>query len=226
MTTSVLDGEAVDVFNAARADYLAAQPITFDVAFDDVSFGYWGRQGDLERAAIGILGFDDAKSERFTRIGEARWRDILTFSPAEPGLARAQELPDGRLSAGGWTDPVPTQVLEALGCDVVVLVNRRDGIGGFTTGVAELLGASQDELDDLYDLSDPASAFSLSLSRADGVWCTDWDAPDTFDIDALSAEGYNAPLETASDFFLGAAEPYPGAATGLGIFGCSASVSP
>ncbi len=225
VTTSVLEDGAIDVFNQARTDYLNAQPFTFDVNFDDVRFGYWGMAADLQRAQTALAeNFDDFKSQRFTSLGEAVWREVLTLSPAEPGLARALELPDGRISAGGWSDPVPTQALQALGCEQVVLVNRRDGIGTFTVDVATQLGADQAVLDALYDLSDPASSISDSLSRADGVWCTDWDAPDTFDIAGLSAEGYNAPFETTSAFFTDAAEPYPNQSDNLGIAGCTPGV--
>ncbi|MEO0973705.1 MAG: hypothetical protein AAFX85_11475, partial [Pseudomonadota bacterium] len=206
--------------------YLAAEGIEWNVSFDDVRFGYWGRSADIARAQVRLANeFADFKSQRFTSLGEAAWRDILTFSPAEPGLARALELPDGRLSAGGWSDPVPTQVLVALGCEEVVLVNRRDGTGAFTTGVAELLGANPADLDALYDLADPASSFSDSLSRASGVWCTDWDAPDTFDIEGLSAQGYAAPFETSAPFFTQAPEAYPDISDSLGLVGCTPGVT-
>ena len=222
VTTSVLQGDAVDAFQAAKASYFAAQPVSeLGVDFDDVRFGYWGRTRDLRRAEIFLpYLFRDAKSARFTPISRAPWREILQFSPAEPGLARALELPDGRVSAGGWTDPVPTQVLRAIGCRRVVLVNRRDGIGNFTTGVASLLGASQEELDDLFDLADPRSGFSTALRRANGVWCTDWDAPDQFDITGLSAEGWSPPLETRDPRLL----RYENAGTDLGIPGCTPGV--
>ena len=136
-------------------------------------------------------------------------------------MSRAVALPDGRVSAGGWTDPVPAQVLRAIGCRRIVLVNRKDGIGGFTTGVAGLLGASDEELDALYDLGDPDSGFTSALIEADGVWCTDWDAPDQFDIRALSAEGYDAPLETSDQRLLS----YENASTNLGIVGCTPLVT-
>lgn len=222
VTTSVLTGAAVPAFEAAKASYFAAQPVTeLGVAFEDVRFGYWGKRRDLRRVSRRLPRlFDDAKSAQFTPIPEAPWREILQFSPAEPGLSRALELPDGRVSAGGWSDPVPTQVLRALGCRRVVLVNRRDGIGGFTTGVATLLGASQQELDDLFDLSDPSSGFSTALRRASGVWCTDWDAPDQFDIRGLSAEGWEPPLETRDPRLL----RYENAGTDLGIPGCTPGV--
>ena len=38
VTTSVLEGDAIDVFAQAKADYFAAQPVDFDVSF--VSLGH------------------------------------------------------------------------------------------------------------------------------------------------------------------------------------------
>ncbi|MEL7368577.1 MAG: hypothetical protein AAFN74_06685 [Myxococcota bacterium] len=225
VTTSVLQGDAVDTFQAAKLRYFAAQPVTeLGVDFDDVRFGYWGRRRDLRRAeALLPLFYPDAKSDRFSSLGRTTWRAILQLSPAEPGLSRALELPDGRVSAGGWTDPVPSQVLRAIGCRRVILVNRRDGIGSFTTGVAGLLGASEDDLDALYDLADPQSGFTSALRAAAGVWCTDWDAPDTLDIRGLSAQGFSPPLETADRRLL---RRYSGAGTNLGIGGCTPGVVP
>lgn len=218
VTTSVLEGAAIDQFETALDAYFAAQPVNLDVNFDDVRFGYWGRRGDLRRVENRLpQTFSDEKSARFTRLGQRPWREILTRSPAEPGLSRALSLPDGRISAGGWTDPVPAQVLRAMGCRTTVLVNRRDGIGGFTNDVAEQLGATQSDRDALFDLTDPNSGFTTALSDADGVWCTDWDAPDTFDVTGLSAEGYNAPLETNNADLM----EYANASTNLSISGCT-----
>ena len=219
----MLKGDAVRAFQAAKDSYFAAQPVDdLGVDFEDVRFGYWGRERELKRVGFLLrLFFRDAKSRKFTRIGEATWREILQFSPAEPGLSRAVELPDGRVSSGGWTDPVPSQVLRSLGCRRIVLVNRKDGIGAFTTDVATLLGASQSDLDALYDLGDPGSGFTSALRTADGVWCTDWDAPDTFDIRALAAEGWAPPLETSVPRFL----DYENAAPDIGIAGCSPGVT-
>lgn len=219
VTTSVLQGDAVAEFAQAKASYFAAQDVSLNVNFDDVGFGYWGSEADLD-AVAGNLDMSDPKSARFTSLGEDVWRNIVSVSPAEPGLSRALELPDGRVSAGGWSDPVPTQVLNALSCPRVILVNRRDGIGGFTTGVATQLGASAADLDAQYDLSDPGSGFSRSLSEASGVWCTDWDAPDTFDIAGLFAAGWSPPLETADRKLL----TYENAGTGLNLPGCTPGV--
>lgn len=218
VTTSVLEGDAIDAFAQAKASYFAAQPVTLDVAWDDVRFGYWGNSDDLDTVADAFAdAVGDPKVAKFSALGESPWSDIISVSPAEPGLSRALELPDGRVSAGGWSDPVPAQVLNALECERVILVNRRDGIGGFTTGVAMQLGATDSDLAAQYDLADPDSGFSRSLSEASGVWCTDWDAPDTFDVAGLFAEGWNAPLETADRKLLS----FPNSGTGLGIAGCT-----
>ncbi|MFK7888814.1 MAG: hypothetical protein AB8G16_18300 [Gammaproteobacteria bacterium] len=221
VTTSVLQGEAIAEFAQAKASYFAAEPVSLDVNFDDVGFGFWGATGDLNTVAANIGAFDDPKSARFTSLGEDIWRNIVSVSPAEPGLSRALELPDGRVSAGGWSDAVPTQVLKALNCPRVILVNRRDGIGSFTAGVARQLGASEAQLDAQFSLEDPNSGFARSLSEADGVWCTDWDAPGTFDVAGLFAAGWNPPLETADRKLL----TYGNAGTGLGIAGCTPGVS-
>lgn len=225
VTTSVLEGDAVDAFQAAKTSYFNAVPIdSLGVSFEDVRFGYWGRERDLRRVRRRLPGlFSDAKSEKFSKIGESPWREILGFSPAEPGLSRALELPDGRVSAGGWTDPVPAQVLRALGCRRTILINRRDGIGTFTTDVATQLGASADEIDDLFDLGDPDSGFTSALRDADGVWCTDWDAPPTLDIPGLSAEGFGAPLETSVRPWL---RGYDGASRDIAIPGCTPGLLP
>ncbi len=220
VATSVLEGDAIDTFAQAKTDYFAAQPFSLDVSFDDVKFGYWGRRDDLERVSQNIGQFDDPKSAKFTTLGSPQWRDILSVSPAEPGLSRALELPDGRVSAGGWSDPVPSQVLSAAGCERVILINRQDGIGSFTTGVAEQLGASQADLEAQYSLTDLNSGFSRSLADAAGVWCTNWDAPDTLDIAGLAAEGWNAPLETSDPDLL----VFENAGSNLGIAGCSLGV--
>ena len=223
VTTSVLQGPAVAAFREAKAQYFAAEPpASLGIAFDDVGFGYWGRTREIKRVRRKLRRFRDAKSARFTSIGEATWREILQFSPAEPGLARALELPDGRVSSGGWTDPVPSQVLRALGCHRIILVNRQDGIGGFTTDVARQLGATQNDLDALYELSDRRSGFTTALRAADGIWCTDWDAPDTFDIRALSAQGWAPPLETSRRRFL----RYENASTDIAVVGCSPGLAP
>lgn len=224
VTTSVLEGDAVTTWQAARAAYLRAEPYTFDIDFADVAFGYWGRADHLARVAANPHGFDDAKTAKFRSLGEATWREVLGYSPAEPGLDRALELPDGRVSAGGWSDLQPVLVLKNLGCDEVVYVTRRGGAGWFITGIAGMLGMDADEDRALFDLSTTDSAYGLSLASADGVWCTNWDAPSPLDLDAMTDDGWNAPLETTDPVFVAADDPYANISPRLGIAGCTLGV--
>lgn len=108
-------------------------------------------------------------------------------------------------SAGGWSDLHPVLILKAAGCERVVYVTRKGGESFFGQGVAKrLLNLERDwsllssknpvtgtqnrkmnksgDLSDLsspwsmlYNLGNPLSSFSLSLSTADAVLCTNWD---------------------------------------------------
>ena len=95
ISTSVITGSSVEKWSSARDAYFAAGEIELGVDFDDVKFGYFGDQDTLDTAARNAAGFSDVKTSKFHAIGPATWRTALSFSPAEPGLARALELPDG-----------------------------------------------------------------------------------------------------------------------------------
>ena len=130
----------------------------FSVKAEDVLFGYWGPAADLARieknlktpfkSADGRM-WDfskDAKSRRFYALGDESWAQVLSASPAEPGLAPLQEVVINRgsktervYSAGGWSDLHPGAVLKAAGCDNVVYVTRRGGESLFGQGVAKRL---------------------------------------------------------------------------------------
>ncbi len=220
VSTSVVTGAAVGTFAQARSDYGAAQPYTLDVAFDDVRFGYWGATDDLERVASNSLGFDDLKTSKFLGLGTASWGEALAFSPAEPGLARALEIDAAQVSAGGWSDLHPTLVLANLGCEEIVYVTRRGDESSFATGVAEQLGMDEAGKAALYDLDAPSS-FSASISEADAVWCTDWNAQSPTDLAGVFADAYSAPMQASSRFFTDGVDPYSGVAPELGLRGCS-----
>jgi hypothetical protein len=220
VSTSVLQDEAAEIFAQARADYLAAQPFSFEgIDFADVRFGYWGARSDLDRVASNPMGYDDAKTAKMLSLGEATWREALSFSPAEPGLARALEIGDGLVSAGGWSDLHPVLVLKNLGCDEVVYVTRRGPESGFATGVATLLGMQPEDHETLYDL-EATSSYTRSLEEADAVWCTDWNALQGTDIVGVYAHAYGAPLESTSPFFE-TADAYPGLVERTGHPGCT-----
>jgi hypothetical protein len=221
-TTGTIVGSGVPKWEQARADYFAATPTPLTLDFEEeVRFGYWGRRDDLLVVELGLLQESDLASRKFAPLGRATWRTILSASPAEPGLSAGVPLPGGEISVGGWDDPLRVLVLDALRCRHTVGVNRPGGVGGFTTDVTSLLGASPAELDALYSIANPDSSFSVGLARNEGNWCSDWDTPDGFDVEALFEAGFNAPFLTSDPFFLDGPRAYPGASPDLEIFGCT-----
>lgn len=163
-TTAVLTNnayfEAMDSFAHYSIAFDPAFGKKFSVTSKDVLFGYWGPSASLRKiesnlktpfkTADGrVWDFSkDAKSQRFFALGEGNWAQVMSSSPAEPGLAPLQELDlgteptatKGRVySAGGWSDLHPGAVLKAAGCENVVYVTRRGGESLFGQGVAKRL---------------------------------------------------------------------------------------
>ncbi|MBT8495601.1 MAG: hypothetical protein KJO07_21315 [Deltaproteobacteria bacterium] len=222
VSTSVLTGDAAKTFADARAAYLAGEPQTdIDIQWDDVRFGYWGSAADLARVASNPQGYDDDKTRKFLPLGNATWREALSYSPAEPGLARALELGDGTVSAGGWSDLHPTLVLKNMGCKKVVYVTRVGDDSGFSLGVARHFGLSDRDFENLYDLDNPESSYSLSIAEADAVWCTNWNDIAATDVLAVTLDSYNAAMESSDPFFTDGEEAYGKSAADLGKRGCS-----
>jgi len=199
VTTSVLEGQALETFEQARATYLAgSHGYDWDIDFEDVGFGYIGQPSMTGPIVANPLGFDDLKTAKARDLGPMTWRRALTFSPAEPGLARALEIDDNRISAGGWSDLFPVQALRNAGCDTVVFVTGRGGEHPFQNGVARELGMTEANQAALYDVAQPSSALTEALAEADAVWCTDWDGPGVSQVDAIIKDAYSAPLEVRS----------------------------
>jgi len=219
VSTSVLEGDAAAAWRQAKAEYFAAEEHTLTVDFADVKFGYWGAADDLARVEANAYGYDDAKTAKFLALGEATWREVLSFSPAEPGLARALEIDAELVSAGGWSDLHPVLVLKNMGCDEVVYVTRRGEESGFADQVATQLGMQADVRTALWSLTEP-SGFTLSLEQADAVWCTDWNAFSPTDIAAISADAYAPPMVTNDPFFTDGADAYESPSDGTGLLGC------
>ena len=182
-----------------REGIAAYKNLTFDVDLDvnwadGVFFGYFGPSQALDTISTRLPSlFSDAKSQRFFPIGPTTWREALVTSPAEPTLSNAVPSGTELLSLGGWSDPIPTQVLRGLGCERVVLINRPGGIGDFTTDIAALLGASDQQLDDLYSVELEENSVDVGLQQADATFCTDWDSP-PIDFELLADASYDAPL--------------------------------
>ncbi|MEM7156672.1 MAG: hypothetical protein AAF799_27740 [Myxococcota bacterium] len=209
ISTSVITGESAKRWSEARDLYFAAEDYTLEIDFDEVRFGYWGTAEDLQQVGNNPMRFDDGKTERFMSLGDGTWREALSYSPAEPGLTRAQELPDGvNVSAGGWSDLHPTLVLRNMGCEDIIYVNRVGGeAGSFALGVATLLGMDEETSDDLYG-HEGDSAFNRSLREADAIWCTNWNDLSAANVDEVMQDGFNAPMVTDDPTFTAGAQAY------------------
>jgi hypothetical protein len=202
-------GTAVTEWEAASARYQQEMDPHFGAKFhlkhpDDIRFGYWGDPEGLQRIRSAI-GFADAKSRRFLALGSATWKQVLSVSPAEPGLSPMKEFTAENgtkyVSAGGWSDLQPVLVLKAAGCSDVVYLTRTGGDSIFGQGVAKRLfgferdwsklsssdetkklNANGDPSDmnslwsQLFNLANPNSSYARSLAAASAVLCTNWDA--------------------------------------------------
>jgi hypothetical protein len=158
-TTSILIKKAVPHYKRVQKKYLMNSDIKFEHNFKvhptQYRFGYWGNEKELKTIEKNLkskngfidgrgerLNFSkDKKSQKFTSLGDTRWLDALSLSPAEPGLARILPMNgrDDLLSAGGWNDLHPTLVLRALGCRNIMYVTRRGGDSMFGQGVVKKL---------------------------------------------------------------------------------------
>jgi hypothetical protein len=203
ISTAVLEGDAVTAYKKARTEYLGGKYPKGDIAFapnfDDIKFGYWGRSADLTKVAKNAKGYDDLKTKKFSALGGGPWREVLTASPAEPGLSRFVELPDGRVSAGGWSDLAPVLVLKNMGCKTVVYVTRQGDESGFASKIAKRVSMNEESWGKLFDLR-AESGYTKSVREADGVWCTNWNAFGDLQQREMSLESYGALLETRPSF--------------------------
>jgi hypothetical protein len=146
-TTSVLIKEAAIQARSAMTEYHAKMDPAFGKSFkinqtDDVRFGYWGTAANLAKIAANLQGTQDEKSRRFYPFGQASWKEVLSLSPAEPGLSRLKTFKNqGQtlVSAGGWSDLHPVLVLKAAGCENVIYLTRQGGESLFAQGVAKRL---------------------------------------------------------------------------------------
>lgn len=146
----------------------------FQLASQDLKFGYWGRREDLQAIQDYFLNHPSElivsidKSKRFMPLGQATWKLMLTLSPAEPGLSPMLPfLVQGRevMSLGGWSDLHPVPILKAKGCEKVIYLTRKGGDSIFAQGVAKrLLGFAQLPWEEL-DPADSDSNLTQTLNN-------------------------------------------------------------
>ncbi len=172
-TTAILSGNAARSFRAKQKSYrFSANPnfgSDFKIAQSNLKFGYWGNGGELNRISSnlknGLLTKNDEKSKKFLSLGDATWADVISISPAEPGLSNFIDVSEQYVSAGGWSDLHPTLVLKASGCEDIVYITRKGGESKFAQDVMERLTDI-----DGYDWSDWAglSARQIVMKRSRG----------------------------------------------------------
>ena len=167
-----------------------------------MKLGYFASEADLEAIDYNRRNFSDAKTRKAIGLGAVTWREALTYSPAEPGIARELELPDGNVSAGGWPDLHPVLALKNVGCDEVVYITRRGAESDFALRMADTaLDATPEQVEELYGL-DTSSGFGLSLAESDAVLCTDWNEQPGLDLPKITSHVWNdSPLVTDDPFF-------------------------
>ncbi len=222
--TGVLTGDAIPLWEEARAAWVAADPIPFEPDFADIGVGYWGQDRELARMDRRLdRKYDDLVADQFVPLGPATWREVLGSSPAEPGFAPAIPLEAGVLSVGGWADPLRVIPLEALGARRTITINRLGGVGGFTEAVTRLLNAGDAGVAALYSTTDPTSSFYIGLDQATGVWCTDWDSQNG-DPNMLFNDAYNSPFITEDRRFLRPRNGYSNVGPDISIGGCTPGV--
>jgi hypothetical protein len=186
-TTSIIKGEAKEKFTQMMSSYNTANQnidySSYSINFDkDIAYGYWGQQSSLKKIQTGLEPFiqkGDLKSKKFLALESANWFEVLSISPAEPGLANIQNLirnssresvlteatkdytqrwtnlqsHEKYVSAGGWSDLHPTLILKAYGCENIVYLTRQNGESIFGQTVFIRLTGTQNQIPFWKDLS-------------------------------------------------------------------------
>lgn len=203
-TTSVITGQAVEDFAQAFVEYQKNSDDNFADQFtmsqEDLRFGYWGENSALEKIEDTLARATefkkDAKSQKFLSLGAVPWLEILSTSPAEPGLSRIVALNRQQLSAGGWSDLHPTLVLKAHGCEEIIYITRKGEESEFAQGIfRRLTKADQATWSRFYDMNNPESSIMRSQRAADKIKCTNWNQFNVLkDMNGLIEEAMSAPL--------------------------------
>ena len=216
----------------------------------EMAFGYFGDASGLNRINASLDKRRDLKSAKFRSIGPANWFEAMAVSPAEPGLSSLQKIPTrtgsfgisingflpirslrwenlkyrkDMISAGGWSDLHPMQLLKAKGCDKVMYLTRENGESVFAQQVfIRLAGetkkvpfwkdfkiynregwnpsrsgwahsADSSAWNQLYNLGNKISSYSRAVRMADVVYCTDWDRQSLGELDKMLEDAFEAP---------------------------------
>ena len=179
--------------------------IKFDLDFEnELLYGYWGRYSDLRKITAAWTPSDEIKSQKFTPLGTMSWMDVLLASPTEPGLSNVvplKDTPDHRAAgvsgymAGGWVDLHPTQVARFMDCEKVIFITREwPEDNEFAEGLVKFFRIPEERRKSIYDIANPNSSFNQSLKEADAIWCTNWGKFKIYDLSAMIADSFHAPV--------------------------------
>jgi hypothetical protein len=199
LVTSLLHGnDVVGSVDAARQTYLQTGVEKLDVPFSAVGFGFWGDEAFFRRAVANKQP-QDTRLQRARWLGDGPWRNVLSTSPAEPGMSTGRPLPPDRetgealLSVGGWADMYPSVPLRRGGCDRVFLITR-PGKPTFPVQVVKLLGASESQAAQLFDPTAAGGTAHDAILETDAAVCFEFDDPkyDQAKLDDLLRMGDDA----------------------------------
>ncbi len=206
ISTAVLKEGAEKNFREAYAQYVKGVAPDWKPDFAGVKVGYFTRAAEAQKLAQDPEAFTGKRLNRLVPLLNRPWREALRSSPAEPSLSGAQILSDGAISVGGWIDLNPVLALNSLGCRNTMLLTRPviNATQGFAPDIARRLGASEDDVGDIFSKDgdrQALSVFSRSIDAAKAIWCARWDDPKQTDLKGLVAVGSNGQLYSDSEFW-------------------------
>ena len=161
--------------------------------------GWWGQPDLLVRVDQTIAQKSpkerNIKEKTFRNLGAARWFDVVYASASEPGMTPARPFQDEQdmITTGGWVDNQSALIMKDMGCEKTIYLNSVGAKLGFAKNAYKELGATEEQVAELYAPLTPGSGFYASIQASDVIWCTDWNDPAITLYDMVMG-GYHAPV--------------------------------
>lgn len=168
----------------------------------DLKIGLMGSERTLSILEKVQSELDSEDWKRMVMIHKTSWRDVMTTSPAEPGLSDGVYLKHG-LSLGGWVAPYLVQALRSSTQGQPVVYLGRPGAAMFGHFVAQTLGLNHLALKDLFSEEGEDNSYKRNVGGADYRMIVDWDAPPAASLEDCYAHfevGYQGDLLANPDF--------------------------
>lgn len=197
VSVSSMLGDSAVMLREAKLNYELGKPVQWKPNFDEWRVLYAGRADDLKLLMKNRNNYSDLKTKRAFVQAQMTWRDIMTRSGSEPGQQAAIALNDVGFTSGGWVDGQGVRPLMNIGCKKVILFDSLP-LQSFQKDVAQRLGASDGDVNSLFDVNLASSSLSLNLEDASAVWCTDWNKAPAWDFAAVGELGWTAEVENRS----------------------------